>query len=176
MRGRWTRWWRHAWLDARDARRALPPEATARLVRAVADSERQHSGEIRICVEGGLPWSWLRSVRTDDGLRAVVRQRARDWFGRLGVWDTAQNNGVLVYLLLAERAIEIVADRGLDGHVSPAQWQAIAARLSAPLQAGRFEDGLVQAVADITPWLVGPFPAPPGQPNANELPDAVVLA
>ena len=170
------RLWRHAWTDAHDARRALSPHAGQRLAQAIADSERQHSGEIRICIEGGLPTAWLWPLPTDADMPVRIRQRARDWFGRLGVWDTAHNNGVLIYLLLAERAIEVVADRGLDAHVRPAQWQALVQSLAQPLQAGDFEGGLMHTVTTLTPWLVASHGLEAHAPNANELPDAVVWA
>ena len=84
----------------------------------VAASEARHSGQIRICVEAGLPFSYLwRHVRRGVPLRQVIRQRAVTMFGKLRVWDTERNNGVLIYLLLAEHAIELVADRGLNAFV-----------------------------------------------------------
>lgn len=165
---RWTRILKHRWHDEGDAHRALRPEAVARLQQQVAGSERHHSGEIRICVEAGLPLSYLW-----QGLTA--RDRAVTLFGKLRVWDTEHNNGVLIYLLLAEHAIEIVADRGLTRHVSPAQWQALVAGMREAFRAGRFEEGLAQAVAAVDALLVQHFPLAPGQANPNELPDAPLL-
>lgn len=171
---RWTRLWRHAALDARDSRRALPAAAAERLALAVADSESRHSGEIRICVEGGLPWPLLWPVRSDAGMALCLRQRAREWFGRLGVWDTEQRNGVLIYLLLAERSIEIVADRGLDAHVSASEWQALVAALGKACARGEYEAGLHAVLQAVGQLLERHYPLPPGQRNPNELPDAVV--
>jgi uncharacterized membrane protein len=91
------------------------------------------------------------------------------------VWDTEQNNGVLIYLLLAEHAIEIVADRGLSRHVPDAQWQQVVRQMGEQFRAGRYEDGLKQAVDEVTALLVKHFPAGTGTPNANELPDHPVL-
>lgn len=159
---------KHRWTDGSDARRALPPEMLERLAARVAASERRHSGEIRICVEAGLPLSYLWR---DAPIREVVRQRAVMMFSKLRVWDTAQNNGVLVYLLLAEHAIEIVADRGLNHKVPPAEWQAMVARMGAAFRAGRFEDGLTQALEEVSALLVLHFPLAGGQVNPNELPD-----
>ena len=113
---------RHLWLDAGDARRLLPADAQARLEAAVHASEARHLGELRLCVEAGLPWGALRR-----GLDA--RQRALDLFSALRVWDTAHNNGVLIYLLLADQRIEVVADRGVSAHVPPETWQALADHL-----------------------------------------------
>ncbi len=115
---RWLRILKHRWLDETDARRALDEAALARLAERVQRSERRHSGEIRVCVEAGLPLSYLWRD-------ATPRERALAMFGKLRVWDTEHNNGVLIYLLLAEHAIEIVADRGLNRHVPPAQWQPL---------------------------------------------------
>jgi uncharacterized membrane protein len=155
---------RHLWLDESDARRAIPPDMAERLRRRVAASEARHSGEVRIHVEAGLPWSYLRR-------HARARERAVALFGKLRVWDTEHNNGVLIYLLLGDRAIEIVADRGLNDKVSAADWQALTQRLGAHLRAGRFEDGLTQALEEISALLVQHFPLEAGGLNPNELPD-----
>lgn len=168
MTNRIARILRHRWRDEADTRRAIPPQLLERLARQVAASEARHSGEIRIYVEAGLPLSYLWRG-------ATARERAIAMFGKLGVWDTEQNNGVLIYLLLAEHAIEVVADRGMSRHVSPAQWQEIVRHMSAEFRAGRYAEGLAQAVDEVTALLVRHFPAAPGAPNANELPDQPVL-
>ncbi|MBC8056864.1 MAG: TPM domain-containing protein, partial [Rhizobiales bacterium] len=93
-------------------------------------------------------------------------------FGKLRVWDTEHNNGVLIYLLLAEHAIEIVADRGLAKRVDAAEWQRIAAAMSAAFKAGQFEAGLEQAVDAVDALLAKHFPLAAGEANPNELPDA----
>ncbi len=131
-------------------------------------SERRHSGEIRLCVEAGLPLSYLWRD-------ATPRQRAVTMFGKLRVWDTEQNNGVLIYLLLAEHAIEVVADRGLARAVPPETWQQLVAGMREAFRAGRFEDGLAQAVDRVDALLVAHFPLAAGQANPNELPDAAHL-
>ena len=166
--GRISRLLKHRWTDDADLRRALPADALARIEARVASSERGHSGEIHVSVEAGLPLSYLW-----QGLTA--RHRAITLFGKLRVWDTEHNNGVLVYLLLAERAIEIVADRGLDRHVPQAEWQALIAPMRQAFQAGRFEDGLNQAVDTLTAQLVQHFALEAGQANPNELPDRATL-
>ena len=165
---RWTRLLRHRWHDVRDARRALGDAGLQALQARVAASERAHTGEIRICVEAGLPVSYLWRG-------ATARERAVTVFGKLRVWDTAQNNGVLIYLLLADHRIEIVADRGLNALVPQAQWSEVAARMAAAFRERRFTDGLVAAVDEVHALLVTHFPAEPGAVNPNELPDAVVL-
>jgi len=159
---------RHRWLDERNTRRAIPPALVRQLAEQVAASERRHSGEIRIYVEASLPLGYL--------LRdATPRERAIAMFGKLGVWDTEQNNGVLIYLLLAEQAIEIVADRGIDRHVGPAQWQSIAQGMGAAFRARNYEQGLRQAIDAVTQLLVQHFPLREGDANPNELPDEPVL-
>ena len=159
---------RHRWLDAGDSHRALGDDGLQRLQAMVAASESTHSGEIRICVEAGLPLSYLWRG-------ATVRERAVTMFGKLRVWDTEHNNGVLIYLLLADRRIEIVTDRGLNAHVSAGQWQALTASMAEAFQAGRFTEGLGQAVGEVHRLLARHFPVGPGEANANELPDAVVV-
>jgi len=159
---------RHRWLDEADTRRAIPPELVERLMHRVAASERRHTGEIRIYVEAGLPLSYLWRG-------ASARERAIAMFGKLRVWDTEHNNGVLIYLLLAEHAIEVVADRGLSRRVDPGTWQAIVQHMGAAFRAGRFEDGLTQALEEVSALLVEHFPAAEGQVRPNELPDEPML-
>ena len=165
---RWTRLARHRWLDESDTHRALPKDAAARIAEQVRQSELRHSGEIRVCVESGLPLSYLWK-----GLRA--RDRAITLFGKLRVWDTEHNNGVLIYVLLADRALEIVADRGLNRHVSPADWARIVDGMRGAFRAGRYEAGLSQAVAAADALLAAHFPLAEGGRNPNELPDAPLL-
>jgi uncharacterized membrane protein len=168
MDNRLQRIFKHRWHDEADTQRAIPPALLERLTAQVADSERRHTGEIRIYVEAGLPMSYLWRG-------APPRERAIAMFGKLGVWDTEQNNGVLIYLLLAERAIEIVADRGLSRHVGDGEWQRIVQGMGAAFRAGRYEEGLVAAIAAVDALLVRYFPAGAGGANPNELPDAPVL-
>lgn len=158
---------RHRWLDDDDLRRALPPEALERLARRVAASEQRHGGEIRIHVEAGLPWSYLWRD-------ATARDRAVTLFGKLRVWDTEHNNGVLVYLLLADRAIEIVADRGVARHVPAQAWSDMVAGMSEAFRAGHYESGLAQAIDTVADLLTEHFPAVDAR-HPNELPDAPSL-
>ncbi|WP_353363611.1 TPM domain-containing protein [Acidovorax sp. FG27] len=142
---------RHRWSEGA-VRRALPGDALQRLTRRVAASEQRHTGQIRICIEGGLPWSYL--------LRgASARERAVTQFGKLRVWDTEHNNGVLIYLLHADHAIEIVADRALARVISPQAWRDLVADMGAAFRANRHEEGLTQALAEVSALLVAHFPA-----------------
>ena len=172
----WARWWRHRWMHERAAERAVPPAMAAQLQARVGASEVRHGGEIVLCVEAALPNSYLWRAGRETPLSAVVRERALSWFGKLRVWDTEHNNGVLVYLLLAERRVEIVADRGISRHVSDAHWQAVVQRLGKHLQSGDFDTGLTQALEEVSALLVQYFPLQPGDANPNELSNRVVWA
>ncbi|MBP5990899.1 MAG: TPM domain-containing protein [Piscinibacter sp.] len=155
---------KHRWLDERDLARTLDDALLTRIEARVAASEKRHSGEIRVCAEAGLPLSYLWRG-------ASARERALAMFGKLRVWDTEHNNGVLIYLLLAEHRIEIVADRGLDRQVSAAQWRDVMERMRAAFRQGEFEAGLNAAIDAVDALLVQHFPLAPGEHNPNELPD-----
>jgi uncharacterized membrane protein len=164
MTSRLLRILRHRWFDETDARRALGQAALDRIALKVQASEQRHHGEIRVCVEAGLPMSYL--------LRgATARERAVALFGKLRVWDTEDNNGVLIYLLLAEHAIEIVADRGVSRHVPKDHWAGIVGAMREEFRAGRFEAGVLQAVDAVEAVLVQHHAAIAGRANPNELPD-----
>jgi uncharacterized membrane protein len=158
---------RHRWLDETDSARALSEAALQRLEQRIAASEHGHDGEIRLCVEAGLPLSYLWRD-------ASARERAESLFGKLRVWDTERNNGVLIYLLLAEQAIEIVADRGLARHVPQAHWDAVLSGMVAAFRAGRYEEGLAAAVDAVDAELRRHFPRGPDVRDDNELPDRPV--
>jgi uncharacterized membrane protein len=137
------------------------PRATLRRIeRAIKDSERSHRGEIRFAIEGPLHLAHLR---------ASPRDRARQVFGQLGVWDTAENTGVLLYVQLLDRAIEIVADRGIAARVPQSDWDAICRGMERAFKAGQYEHGALSAIAAVTGILAREFPA--SGPNPNELPD-----
>lgn len=161
---RFVRILKHRWLDERDLARALDDATLARIEARVAASEKRHSGEIRVCAEAGLPLSYLWRG-------ASARERAVTMFGKLRVWDTAHNNGVLIYLLLAEHRIEIVADRGLNERVSSSQWQEVMERMRASFRQGQFEAGLNDAIDAVDALLTQHFPLAPGESNPNELSD-----
>ena len=164
-----TRLWRHRWAEAR-LHSVLPEALSEQLARQVADSERRHTGQVRICVEAGLPAAYVWR-------NATARERAVALFGKLGVWDTEDNNGVLIYLLLADRSIEIVADRGLARQVPPGTWDGVVAGMGEALRAGDYNRALTHALEEVTALLATHF-APGAQgadPHGNELPDAPVL-
>jgi uncharacterized membrane protein len=159
---------KHRWLDERDAQRAIGSDGLARLEARVTESERRHIGEIRVCVESGLPLSYLWRD-------ASARERAVAMFSKLRVWDTEFNSGVLIYLLLAEHRIEIVADRGLNRHVSAEEWQHIMGTMRAAFQAGKFEEGLNLAIDAVDALMLKHLGLGEGRGdtgNPNELPNA----
>ncbi len=141
--------------------------AMARIEEAIRESERSHSGELRFAVEAGLEWSELwRGV--------TPRARAVEVFSQLRVWDTEHNSGVLIYLLLADRDVEIVADRGIHARVGDAAWREICHTMEQRFRQGQFEQGVMDGVAAITALLRQHFPAAPD--NLNEMRnDPVVL-
>lgn len=150
---------RHLWLDADDARRALGEAALDRLEARVRASETGHSGQICLCVEASLPPSYLwRHLARGEALASVIRDRAITLFGKQRVWDTEDNNGVLVYLLLAEHRIEIIADRALARVLEPAAWQDLVTQLAAPCREARLEDALGAAVNRLDHLLRADFP------------------
>ena len=155
---------KHRWFDETDTARLLNSAALDRLEAQVAGSEKHHSGEIRLCVEAGLPMSYLWR-------NATARERAVTLFGKLRVWDTELNNGVLIYLLLAEHAIEIVADRGLARHVPQSHWDVVLAGMRQAFANGQFEQGLAAAVQTVDTVLARHFPLQQAQANPNELPN-----
>lgn len=172
MLNRVKRIFKHRWVDDSASRRVIAPDLLQRLQQRVAASEQRHSGEVRIYIEAGLP---LHHLWTDAPTQQIARQRALDLFSQLRVWDTAANNGVLIYLLLAEHEIEVVADRGLNERVEPAVWQALVTRMSGAFKQAQFEEGLTSALAEVSALLVQHFPLHANEANPNELPDAPIL-
>lgn len=160
--GRILRLLRHLACDRRDLRRAFPPDALARIERRIAGGERRHAAEVRVAIEAALD---LRRVWKGD----TSRDRALEVFGRLRVWDTEGNNGVLIHVLLADRSVEIVADRAAARAIAPESWRALADALTGAFHAGRFAEGLLEALERLEEMLAQAFPAQPGNPD--ELPN-----
>lgn len=168
-----TRLLRHRWSGDALVRDSFPAPVLQKLTQSVQSSESRHSGEIRILIEGGLPNSYLWR---DEALGQIVRNRALAQFGKLGVWDTENNNGVLIYVVLAEQAIEIVADRGLNNVVSHDTWQHILQAMRDAFRRGEFENGLHMAIDEVSKLLVTHFPMAAGDHNLNELPDETLIS
>lgn len=166
---------KHLWFDASDAKRVIRPDMLERLTKRVAASEGRHTGQIRIYVEAALPISYLWRLGSKVDINQLVRQRAVMLFGKLHLWDTEHNNGVLIYLQLAQQAVEIVADRSVNRQVSAEQWQAMTDNMASAFKNRQFEDGLTQAIGEVTSVLVAQFPSEHDGSSANELPDEPVL-
>jgi uncharacterized membrane protein len=147
-------------------RKAFPPQALAAIEQAIKASEASHAGQIRFVVEGALDGAPLFRDQS-------ARERAIDVFSQLRIWDTEHNNGVLIYLLLADRDVEIVVDRGIDAHVGAAGWEAICQLMEADFREGHFERGVITGIHAVTQHLATHFPRDGAA--VNELPDAPVV-
>jgi uncharacterized membrane protein len=160
------RLFRHLIASLRPARSLLDAAARAQIQGEIEAAERTHAGEIRVAVEASLtlPQLWR-------GL--APRARALEVFATLGIWDTARNNGVLIYVLLADRAIEIVADRGIAECVPAAQWEALCTEVSERFRQGELASGCCMAVRSVAQRMARFFPSSGG--DGNELPNQPVL-
>jgi uncharacterized membrane protein len=148
------------------ARRVFTPQVLGQIEQAIKTGEATHSGQVRFVVEGALDGAALFRDQP-------ARDRALDIFSHLRIWDTAHNNGVLIYLLLADRKVEIVADRGIDAKVGAAGWQKICAAMETDFKAGNFTGGVVKGIEAVSQQLAVHFPSHGAGPN--ELPDAPVV-
>jgi len=151
----------HWWL-----RRYFPTNVLAAIEAAIKTGEATHSGQVRFVVEGALDGAPLFRNQS-------ARERALDLFSQLRIWDTHHNNGVLIYLLLADRNVEIVADRGIDAKVGAAGWEKICRAMEADFRTGKFERGVIKGIEAVSREMAKHFPAKGGGPN--ELPDAPVV-
>ena len=149
------------------ARRQFPPRVLDAIRNAIVDGEKRHAGQVMFAVEGALPVSDLLRRRTP-------RQRAHEVFAHLRVWDTHHNAGVLIYVLLADHAIEILADRGIAAKVDASEWNSVCTQMQQRFAAGEFERGAVEGVNAVNEILAKHFPAA-GTPPANELPDRTIV-
>jgi uncharacterized membrane protein len=161
---------RHAAATHWRTRMMFPSAALDAIEQAIARCERTHAGEIRFAIETALP-----PLHVLNGM--APRARAVDVFASLKVWDTAQNNGVLIYVQLADRVVEIVADRGFEGRISPAEWQAVCRLMEEHFRAGRFEAGSIAGVDAVGDLLRRHFPAnlERSAGSDNQLPDRPTL-
>lgn len=162
----WARFFRHLSATRWRLKRCFPDRSLDAIEQAITRAEALHSGEIRFAIEVDLdPWDALRGVSPRD--------RALEVFAHLGVWDTEANNGVLIYVLLADRDVEIVADRGYNGRVTSDQWQAICEAMKASFGCDEFESGAVAAVEAVGRLMTPYFPFQAG--DRNELPNRPAL-
>jgi uncharacterized membrane protein len=147
----------------------FPASTLDAIEQAIARAERAHGGEIRFAIETALnPQHILKQI--------APRARALDVFAHLRVWDTEANNGVLIYVQLADRKVEIIADRGIAARVSEAEWQAACGLMEEHFRAGRFQAGAIAGVEAVGQLLARHFPPPPaGAAAHNQLPDRPTL-
>ena len=157
---------RHLLVTKWQVSRAFPRSAMRAIEAAIKISERTHAGQVRFAVEGGL-----------DGLALIkgqtARERAIEVFSQLRIWDTQHNNGLLIYLLLADRAVEIVADRGIHDKVGSSAWTKVCRQMEAAFRLPDYEEGVLAGVQAVTMLLAEHFPAAGN--NGNELPDKPVI-
>jgi uncharacterized membrane protein len=147
----------------------FPGSALDAIEQAVTRAERSHAGQIRFVVETALP---PLQILNDVSARA----RALELFSALRVWDTEHNNGVLIYVQLADRRVEIVADRGIAARVGEAEWQGACRLMEEHFRAGRFQQGAVAGVDAVGALLARHFPLEADRPfSGNELPDRPTL-
>ena len=158
------RWARHLVLPGWRLRRVFDAQALDTIEQAIAATERAHGGELRFAIE-----TCLDAIELMRGI--TPRERAIHTFARLGVWDTHANNGVLIYLLWADRSVEIVADRGYNGQVSDQEWAEVCHRMEALFAQGRGPQAIVEGVQAVGALMARHFPAG----DRNELPDRPVI-
>ena len=158
--------WRHILMNRWSLNRAFPAATLKAIQDATARNEKRHGGEIRFCCEAELDWGPLLA-------NVSPRQRSIEVFGGLRVWDTEESNGVLIYVLLADHDIEIVADRGIHRQVGDEAWRGICNAMRAEFKAGRFEQGAVLGIEAISDLLAQHFP--PRGDDQNELSDQPVV-
>lgn len=160
------RFLRHALMNPVRERRAFPKSTLDAIQREIADHEKHHRGQIVFVVEAELSTAHLwRHVDS--------RARARQVFASHDVWNTEENNGVLIYLLLADHRVEIVADRGVDARVQPHEWHAVCRMMEAHFAKGEFEAGAIAGIRAVSELLARHFPGRGA--GRNELPDRPVL-
>jgi len=160
------RWVRHLFMPPWAWRRAFPQATLDAIEAAIRASETTHGGEIRFAIENSLPAALV--WRGISG-----RERAIEVFSNLRVWDTEHNSGVLIYLLLADHDIEIVADRGVTSQVDPAAWEAVAQTMEAAFRQGDFERGALAGIEQVGALLAAHFP--PSGHNPDELANRPVI-
>ena len=161
------RFFRHVWMSPFILRTRFPQKTLDAISQAVAESEKRHRGQLRFVVEAELT-----SGQLWDGL--IARERALEVFSLMGVWDTEENNGVLIYVLLADRKVEIVADRGIHRHVGNERWSAICREIELHYCKNDFSSGSLTGIDKISAELAYYFPANGAQKN-EQSDHAVVL-
>ena len=160
---------RHLFTGHLAVRRIFPVSSLVAIERAIKQSEMSHEGEVRFAVEAAL--NTLPLLRDQS-----ARDRAVEVFSQLRVWDTEHNNGVLIYLLLADRDVEIIADRGINVRVGSDEWEGICREMEVAFRQGRFESGVIAGISAVGGHLQKHFLAErEREDKENELPDTPVI-
>ena len=160
------RFLRHLFTTRWSLNRAFDAETRHAIEQAITETEKSHRGELRFAVEADLGiWALLGGE--------TAAERSLDMFADLGVWDTEDNSGILIYVLLADHHVAIVADRGYRDHVSNEQWREICARMESAFREGDFRKGAVEGVLGAARYAAEFFPLD-GE-NPNELPNEMVF-
>jgi uncharacterized membrane protein len=158
---------RHLFATHWGTQRRFTPQVLSDIAATITRVESQHEGEIRFAIETAL-----HPVQLWHDL--APRERALQVFAHLGVWDTVHNNGVLIYVLRADRAVEILADRGLAARVPQAEWDEICREMERHFRARDFGGGAIAGIEQVGRLLERHFPGSRGT-GANELPNQPVL-
>ena len=156
----------HLLLSQKHLHRTFSKAAFEHIEKAIKESESRHSGQVLFIVEAALPTHLLLQQQSP-------RDRALDLFSKFKVWDTQDNNGVLIYLLLADKDIEIIADRGIHNRSGAAFWQSVCQEMEVLLKHGRFEEGILLGIKRIDHILTQEFPI--SRPVLNEIPDQIII-
>lgn len=162
----WKRILKHLTASPRLARRRFPARTLAAIEAAVGRAELHHRGELRFVVEGALPVASLVAGQT-------ARQRAANLFASLGVWDTEENSGILIYVQLVDRRVEVVADRGIAARVAQQEWEGLCRGMEAAFRLGQWEGGALSAIEQAGALLALHFPSADGE--GNELPNTPII-
>lgn len=157
---------RHLFTTQRTAHSAFPAATLGAVEQAIRQGEQSHGGQVRFVVEASLDGAPLWQGHS-------ARERAVELFSQLRIWDTEHNSGVLLYVLMADRAVEIVADRGIHACCGSHAWARICRNMETQFASGKFEAGALEGIAAVSHLLMRHFPRSPG--GANELPDRPIV-
>jgi hypothetical protein len=157
---------KHLLLTHWQVKRVFPGDTLLAFDRAIKESESAHDGEVRFAVEGALDGAALLRGQS-------AKERAIEVFSQLRIWDTEHNNGVLIYLLLADRHVEIVADRGIHAKVGTREWAIICRMMESSFEAANYEGGVISGIQAVTRHLMKHFPR--SDDDRNELSDEPVV-
>jgi hypothetical protein len=170
MENRLARWIRHRWWD--DAALRLPHGIVERLAEGIKRCEQGHNAEVCLHIESSLPNSYLWRKQE---MSVLLETRAKDLFASKGIWDTEENNGLLIYLCLAERSVELVFDRAIQRAIDATEWESMLSRMAQHVQSSNIEVGILEMLGTISTLLAEHFPVTQGRTLTNEISDTPTL-